>query len=140
MLFEVKVIYGEDSTSYRPTVGFKDLSGEARRAPTMTASTTYGFQPGDRVDILYDLRDPQYIHLDTFWAVWGATISMAFTAMILLVVTSAMAGLSASKRTKAAGTPPDPEGKYVHLVDHEAEDPSEDETNNPAPPTVRRMR
>ena len=141
IVLEVETIYSDDGVSYRPTIGFKDYLGKAMRATPPETSSSYNFQQGERVDILYFLGDSRDIRINTFWSIWGRTVSTTFSALIILFVTSALAARSAAGRNKVrtgqeATLAPVPKG--THLVDHRAE-AARIEKQAP-PPTVRRMR
>ena len=60
-----------DSVTYRPTIRFVDVTGRKHVAETFLSSSSYNFARGSKVEVLYDLRDPSAIRLNTFFAVWG---------------------------------------------------------------------
>ncbi len=61
----------EGSATYQPTFRFLDAEGSKHRAQTSMSSSGYNYKIGERVDILYDQRDPSNIRVDSWFSVWG---------------------------------------------------------------------
>ncbi len=71
--------------SYRPEVQFLDATGRKWRARTLLSSSSYGFDIGTRVDILYDRRDPQSIRMDRWFELWGLAVPFLVVGFVLLI-------------------------------------------------------
>ncbi len=82
----VEVIRGDDSTSYKPTFRFLDENGSKHRATTSWSSSSYDYSSGQRVEILYDWRDPQRIRVNSWFSIWGIGMIPAGMGAVFLFV------------------------------------------------------
>ena len=82
----VEVISGDDSTSYKPTIRFIDWEGRKQRGQTFISSSDYNFAVGTEVDILYDIRNPESLRMDSWIATWGLGFIFLGGSIIPLVV------------------------------------------------------
>lgn len=82
----VEVIYGDDSISYKPTFRFLDENGNKHRATTSWSSSSYDFSSGQKVEILYDWRDPQRIRVNSWFSIWGIGMIPAGIGAVFLFV------------------------------------------------------
>lgn len=149
VVLDVEVIKSQNSdTSYRPVIGFFDHRGAPQTAQMNWDSPDYNFPPGQKLFILADRRSPEIVRLDSLWQVWGEPISLGFSSLIFLVLTSFLAAFSVAKRTKPAPAEKQPSRTYTHLIDHSAEASTKKHTpaalissqRDSRAPTVRRMR
>ncbi|MBL4873413.1 MAG: DUF3592 domain-containing protein [Rhodobacteraceae bacterium] len=67
----VEVIAGDDSVSYKPTIRYVDSAGRKQSGQTFISSSNYNFAVGSSVNVLYDIRDPSSLRMDTWIATWG---------------------------------------------------------------------
>lgn len=134
---DVAISYDDDSVTYKPTISYTDMYGGTRTAETFWSSSSYNFNRGDKVRILFDTRNPQRIIMDTWFAVWGLTLSMLSSALIFMIVFSVLARASAAKRGKSSQNDRKRE-RYVHLESTETAEDHQREIDYR--PTVRRMR
>lgn len=74
------VIEMERSTSskggsiYNPIFTFTDASGIVHTQRTSTGSSSYTFEPGEKVGVLYDSAAPKHSAIDSFHTVWLAPL------------------------------------------------------------------
>jgi len=146
----VEVITGDDSVSYKPTIRFIDWEGRKQRGQTFMSSSDYNFKIGTEVDILYDVRDPETLRMDTWIATWGLGLIFLGGAVIPLIVAGIIGRVSGRnaeaktnpRRARAVAqveeemieTPTRTKG----LISRESRSDHERETNYA--PTVRRNR
>ncbi|MEE9454555.1 MAG: DUF3592 domain-containing protein [Paracoccaceae bacterium] len=146
----------EGGVTYQPTFRFLDAEGNKHRAQTSLSSSRYNYKIGERVDILYDQRDPSNIRVDSWFSVWGFAAIFAvflgvFGASFLFVtkllkrkVSRGMAELKYSYERQSFGREVEhakenlKESRKDRLVSMEtAEDHAREENYRP---TVRRSR
>lgn len=82
----VEVVYGDDAVSYKPTFRFLDENGGKQRATTSWSSSGYDYDRGERVEILYDWRDPQRIRVNSWFSIWGIGMIPAGIGAVFLFV------------------------------------------------------
>lgn len=148
----VEVNYGDDSVTYKPTIRYIDYAGRKQRGQTFMSSSSYDFEVGSKVDILYDIRDPENLRVDTWFATWGFGIVLMAASIVPFGIASIIGRFSGRtvaskpKRTKHA-KPASEESeeemieipaKIKGLVSRESRSDHERETNYT--PTVRRNR
>lgn len=138
--------YSSDSVTYKPTIRYLDYLGSKQRGETFMSSSSYNFRVGSKVDIMYDLRDPASLRMNTWFATWGfGIVFMAASAIPFIVALligifgKAKTGpepVVKSSRAKTASVDRDDDDGYVHLKSNEsAEDHAREENYTP---TVRR--
>jgi len=128
-VIDVSVSYSDNSTTYKPTISYVDAEGNKQTGRTFLSSSGYNFSRGSKVDILYDIRTPSDIRIDSWFALWG--FPMIFLGVGLLLAFIAMiVALSIKKRgPKAARSG----GKPSVTYGYNSNEPEEDRA-----PTVRR--
>ena len=77
---------GRRSTTYRPTVVYRDAYGATRTARTYLSSNGYNFEVGSRIAVLYDPDDPSTVRVDSFASLWvfGAVFSGMGALFVIL--------------------------------------------------------
>lgn len=147
----VDVITSDDGVSYRPTVRYLDHTGQKRRGETFLASSSYDYDIGTRVDILYDMRDSSSIRMDTWFEVWGFGVLFAGIGVVITMVVIFVGGKGRKiappamprlakprKRPKAV---PAPEGYHITPEYLETRETAEDHARETDyTPVVRRRR
>lgn len=88
----VEVIYGDDSVSYKPTFRFLDEEGNKQRATSSWSSSSYNYDRGERVEILYDWRNPQRIRVNSWFSIWGIGMIPGGIGLVLLLVSRLVRG------------------------------------------------
>lgn len=145
----VEVNYGENSTTYRPTIRFLDFAGRKQRSTTFLSSSNYNYDVGQKIDIIYDVRDPSKMRIDSWFAIWGLGFIFLVVGAVLSVVmisvsikrrSSSRASSVSSTRDRFSKTmedhTPETSRKYVsHASRETAEDHAREENYTP---TVRR--
>jgi len=142
----VEVVTGDDSTSYKPTIRFVDFEGRKQRGQTFMSSSSYNFDIGEEVAILYDIRDPESLRINTWFATWGFGLIFLGASVIPFVIGGLIGRKAKGKRKPRRGrdvTPVEEEMIGVHgrtkgLISRESRSDHERETNYV--PTVRRNR
>jgi hypothetical protein len=148
----VEVITGDDSVSYKPTIRYVDWEGRKQSGQTFISSSSYNFDIGSSVDILYDIRDPESLRMDTWFATWGFGLIFLGGSVIPFVIAGVIGGFSERKvkakpkrkprRARAVTQVEDDMVKIPArtkgLVSRESRSDHERETNYT--PTVRRNR
>lgn len=61
---------GDDGPSYYPVVRFTDAAGNDVTFTSSTGSNPPSKREGDKVDVLYDPRNPREAELDSFFSLW----------------------------------------------------------------------
>lgn len=150
----VEVITGDDSVSYKPTIRYVDWEGRKQIGQTFISSSSYNFDVGESVDILYDIREPESLRVDTWFATWGLGLIFLGASVIPFIIASVF-GRVIGKKTKdkrkpkrkraRAVTQAEAEddmveipGRTKGLISRESRSDHERETNYT--PTVRRRR
>ncbi len=119
-----------------PVIGFIDIDNEKRVAIPENVLATRGFVPGQKVHILYDIRDPESIRLDTPVGIWGTGVLWLVFALVPVLILS---GLIAATRKRAPKLRPSPAQRQnrsirpMHITPHQG-------GPEPDTPVVRRMR
>lgn len=148
----VEVIMGDDSVSYKPTIRYVDSQGRKQSGQTFISSSSYNFDIGSTVDILYDVRDPGSLRMDTWIATWGLGLIFLGGSVIPIMIASVIGGMSGRKETADPSHKPrraravtheeeemvEIPGRTKGLVSRESRSDHERETNYT--PTVRRNR
>jgi len=144
----VEVDYSDDGVTYQPTIRFIDFEGRKQSGETFMASSNYDFEVGSKVDILYDIREPSSLRMDTWFAKWGlGAIFMAGSALPFFI--SGLIGRFSrtkkpAKPRRARPAARDEEemvripARVKGLIARESREDHERETNYA--PTVRRRR
>jgi len=83
---EVSTGSSSDSVTYRPTVRYVDQTGQKRRGTTFMSSSSYNFDIGTGVDILYDPRDTASIRMDNWFALWGIGTIFAVVGVVIIAI------------------------------------------------------
>jgi hypothetical protein len=87
MVIEVERVPGSDGVTYRPTIRFQRDDGRTIEATTEDSSSEYDYAQGSEVDILYVNDEPDYVRIDTFFALYGfGLIFAAFGAVFLVML------------------------------------------------------
>lgn len=150
----VEAITGDDSVSYKPTIRYVDWEGRKQSGQTFMSSSSYNFDIGENVDILYDIRKPESLRMDTSFATWGFGLLLLGASVIPFVIASVIGGFVGRKQTAKPKRKPrraravtqveDEEelveipGRTKGLISRESRSDHERETNYT--PTVRRNR
>ena len=100
----VEVNYNDDSVTYKPTIRFIDYAGRKQFGETFMSSSSYNFEVGSNVDILYDIRNPESLRMDTWLATWGFGVIFLVGSIVPFGITSII-GRFAERRTKPAPKP-----------------------------------
>jgi len=61
---------GSPSTTYQPTLRFKDANGKEHTVTTGYSSSQFNFEEGERIPISYDPKSPNIFRITTFAAYW----------------------------------------------------------------------
>jgi hypothetical protein len=148
----VEVTTSDDGVSYQPTIRFVDWEGRKQRGQTFMSSGKYNFEIGTDVDILYDIRDPETLRMDTWFATWGFGLIFLGASVIPFFV-AGLIGRGSGHKVKAkpkrkprrarAVTQVEEDmveipGRTKGLISRESRSDHERETNYT--PTVRRNR
>lgn len=96
----VEVIYGDDSVSYKPTFRFLDEEGNKQRATTSISSSGYDYDRGERVEILYDWRDPQRIRVNGWFSIWGIGMIPVGIGAVFLFVSRLIRGFKRKEKRR----------------------------------------
>ena len=67
----------DDSPSYYPVVRFTDAGGKDVTFTSSTGSNPPSKREGDKVDVLYDPRNPEKAELNSFFALWFGPLMVA---------------------------------------------------------------
>lgn len=148
----VEVNYGDDSVSYKPTIRYIDYAGRKQRGETFMSSSSYDFKVGSKVNILYDIRDPNNLRMDTWFATWGFGIILLAASAVPFGISSFLGRITNRKVAINSQLPStkkwasrDVEEEMIEipakikgLVSRESRSDHERETNYT--PTVRRNR
>jgi len=67
----------EDGSTLHPVFTFADPSGIFHTQRVLLGSSTYTFEPGERVAVLYDRNIPKHSNIDSFKTVWLAPVFIA---------------------------------------------------------------
>ncbi len=148
----VEVITGDDSVSYKPTIRYVDWEGRKQSGQTFMASSNYNFGIGDSVDILYDIRNPEVLRMDTTFATWGFGSMFLGASIIPFIIAGVIGGFVRRKgeakpkreprRARAVMQEEDDmveiPARTKGLISRESRSEHERETNYT--PTVRRRR
>lgn len=60
----------EGGSTYHPIFTFADASGIIHTQRTSSGSSSYTFEPGEKVTVLYDITAPKNSKIDSFQTVW----------------------------------------------------------------------
>ncbi len=93
----VEVITSGDSVSYKPTIRFVDWEGRKQSGQTFIPSSSYNFKIGSSVGILYDIRDPKSLRMDTWFATWGLGLIFLGASVIPFVIAGIIGRFSGRK-------------------------------------------
>ena len=148
----VEMNYGDDSVTYRPTIRFIDFEDRKQSGETFLASSSYDFEVGSKVDILYDTREPTSLIIDTWFSKWGVGVIFLVSSVVPFFISgligrfARMQKPATRKRTLKRDKPAarDEEemvripGRIKGLISRESREDHEREANYE--PTVRRRR
>lgn len=148
----VEVNYGDDSVTYQPVIRYIDYEGRKQRGQTFMSSSNYNFDVGSKVDILYDIRDPEVLRVDTWFATWGFGVMLLAASLVPFIIASFIGRIGkrnakpAPKRKPKRTRPNKPDeddmieipARAKGLISRESRSDHEHETNYT--PTVRRNR
>ncbi len=104
-VMSVSARYSDGSTSYQPIIAFIDHNGTKRSGPTFLSSSSYNYRVGDQVGILYDIRDPQNLRVNNWFALWG--FGTVFIGVGVVLAVSALIVARITRRPKAGRAPSD---------------------------------
>ncbi len=74
-----------NSVSYRPTVAFTDTDGIKRSGQTFLSSSSYNYNIGARVEILYDSRNPSKLRIQSWFSLWGFGLIFLLTGLGIMI-------------------------------------------------------
>lgn len=146
----VEVNYGDDSVTYKPTIRYVDYAGRKQRGETFMSSSGYNFNVGSKVNILYDIRNPEDLRMDTWLATWGFGIILLVSSVVPFGIASFIRRISgrttaSTRRTREKRSFVENEEEMIEipakvkgLVSRESRSDHEREQNYT--PTVRRNR
>jgi len=66
--------FSKGSSVYYPIFTFVDSSGATHTQKASVGSSTYTFEPGERVSVLYDKAAPKHSEIDSFGTIWTAPL------------------------------------------------------------------
>ena len=69
-----------------PIIEFKTKTGETIRFRSETATMLHAYAPGERVEVLYSVVDPQAARINTFFHLYASVTAFMFVGLILLAV------------------------------------------------------
>ncbi len=145
----VAVNYGDDSVTYKPTVEYR-VGGRMYESESWLSSSSYDFDVGERVPVLYDPADPSRIRLNYFMELWGFPLIFGGVGAVMVFVSMITARRMHRRNTGAVPTArkqieptsmetePEQTDRYVRLPWRESAEDHARETNYE--PTVRRNR
>ncbi len=90
--------------TYKPTIGFIDQSGVKRSGQTFLSSSSYNYNLGAQVAILYDTRNPTSLRIDSWFALWG--FGLIFLVVGLATMTGGVVLTRVTKRRAAMASAP----------------------------------
>ncbi len=129
--------YSDGSTTYQPTFGYVGNDGKQHQGTTFLSSSSYNFQIGEKMEILYDTRDYSSVRLNSWFGTWGFGLIFLGSGIIPLLIGLFIRRVLKSKRSLVTHVSSDAKrDKYVRLESPESEEDHRRETEYK--PTVRR--
>jgi len=127
----------DGGTTYKPTFAYVDNDGQQRQGTTFLSSSSYDFQVGSKMDILYDSRDFSAVRLTGWFNTWGFGILFMAAGVVPILIGRFIRKIAKSN-TPSHRRPKHDEkrAKYVQLESPESEEDHRRETEYK--PTVRR--
>lgn len=101
---------GDDGPTYYPVVRFTDAAGKDVTFTSSTGSNPPSKREGDKVDVLYDPKNPTEAELDSFFSLWfgplmvGGLFGTIFPLVGVSVIISAIRQGAQRRRLLASGT------------------------------------
>jgi len=79
-VIEIEHTYtSKGGSTYHPIFTFADNSGIIYTQRTFVGSSSYNFEPGDKVTVFYEASDPTRSEIDSFQTIWlGPLITTGF--------------------------------------------------------------
>lgn len=132
--------YTDGTTTYQPTFTYFDTEGKKHQGTPFISSSSYNFDIGAKMDILYDSRDPTSVRLNGWFSTWGFGILFMISGIIPILIGGFIRKLGKKNAVRRIRhTQPEPDDrpdKYVTLDSPESEEDHRRETEYT--PTVRR--
>ncbi|MEM7059608.1 MAG: DUF3592 domain-containing protein [Pseudomonadota bacterium] len=72
--------------SFRPTVRYQDSMGKTFASAVYASSSEFDFEPGTRVDVLYDPANPEDVRIRDLWSLYVSPVSYTLVGLLCLVV------------------------------------------------------
>lgn len=107
----VRVVTAQQSQRSAPVVTFSDASGKSHSILMAEAPRAMHYTPGDRVDVLYDAREPSQARVTGFTQTFAFPLLLASAGALLLLVAATMSAPPESVRAlreRAGGARVDP--------------------------------
>lgn len=82
----VRVVTAEQSGRSAPVVAFTDAAGKSHSILMAEAPRAMRYAPGDRVDVLYDAREPSQAHVTGFAQTFFFPLALATVGALLLLL------------------------------------------------------
>lgn len=114
----VEVNYNDDNVTYKPTIRFINYAEREQLGQTFMSSSSYNFEAGSNVDILYDIRNPESLRMDTWFATWGFGVIFLLGSIVPFSIASII-GRFAGRQTKPA---PKREPKRIRTAGQDEEE------------------
>ncbi len=77
---------GYTTTVYTPIIQFQRNDGSIGTYTSQMASNRPGYKAGQQVDMYYDPRNPEDVHLGSFWSQSPWMIALAIAALVIDVI------------------------------------------------------
>ncbi len=136
-VISVEVNHSDDSTTYKPTFRFLDVQGRKYTVQTYISSSSYDYNVGQKVSILYDPNDPSNIRINSWFSIWGMGLILFVIGAVVLIIARANKGRKRIKSTiPAQDNTPQKTARQRRLVSMES--PEDHAREAEYAPTVRR--
>jgi len=128
------------SPTYQPTIAFVDASGVKHSGQTFLSSSSYNFERGAQVQILYDARTPSKLRIDSWFALWGFGLIFFVVGIITLVGAIVLWRVKARAKPEPAtkATAPAKQFSYSSNASRKVESAEDHQHETDYVPTVRR--
>ena len=83
----------EGGSTYAPRVRYTDSTGSVIEATSRTSSNPPKYQPGDKIEVLYDPETPQDFRTQDWFSLWGLSIIGVSIGVFTLIFAALVAFL-----------------------------------------------
>ncbi len=136
-VISLEVNHSDDSTTYKPTIRFLDVQGQKHTVQTYISSSSYDYDIGQKVSILYDPDSPNNIRINSWFSIWGFGLILFVTGAVILIMARASKSRKPMKSTVSAqDNTPQKTARQRRLVSMES--PEDHAREAEYAPTVRR--